>query len=48
MIDSAKNILKSLKADPVTCAGIASEIKNAPIHNSKNHKSMRNFKIRNK
>lgn len=30
MVASAKNILNSVKADPVTCAGIASEIKNAP------------------
>ena len=35
LINSAKNILKSLKADPVTCAGIASEIKNAPYILSK-------------
>ena len=26
----SKNILKSIKADPVTCAGISEEIKNAP------------------
>jgi len=31
LLDSAHDILKTLKADPVTCAGIASEIKNAPI-----------------
>ena len=30
LLDSAQYIIKSLKADPVTCAGIASEIKNAP------------------
>jgi hypothetical protein len=30
LLDSARYIIKSLKADPVTCAGIASEIKNAP------------------
>jgi len=30
IFDSASYIMKILKADPVTCAGIASEIKNAP------------------
>ncbi len=35
LINSAKNILKSVRADPVTCAGIASEIKNAPYILSK-------------
>ncbi len=30
LFESAKNILSSIKADPVTCAGISSEIKNAP------------------
>jgi glycine/serine hydroxymethyltransferase len=31
LLDAAQDILKTVKADPVTCAGIASEIKNAPI-----------------
>ncbi len=30
ILDNSKNILKTLKADPVTCAGISQEIKNAP------------------
>lgn len=30
ILDSAKNVINSLKADPVTCAGIATEIQNAP------------------
>jgi hypothetical protein len=30
ILESAKNILNGLKADPITCAGIATEIENAP------------------
>lgn len=30
LLESARNIIKTLSADPVTCAGINSEIKNAP------------------
>jgi hypothetical protein len=30
ILESAKNILSSLKADPITCAGISAEIENAP------------------
>jgi hypothetical protein len=36
IFDSAKNILNVVKADPITCAGIASEIENAPNILSKN------------
>jgi len=35
LINSAYNIIKSLKADPITCTGIASEIQNAPYTLSK-------------
>jgi hypothetical protein len=36
IFDSAKNILNVVKADPITCAGIASEIEYAPYILSKN------------
>ena len=39
LLDNSNYILKSLKADPVTCAGIAEEIKNAPEIISKTLKS---------
>ncbi|SCG84894.1 DegT/DnrJ/EryC1/StrS family aminotransferase [Methanobacterium congolense] len=39
LLDNSSYILKSLKADPVTCAGIAEEIKNAPEIISKTLKS---------
>ena len=35
IIESAKNILNTLKADPITCAGITKEIENAPYILSK-------------
>ncbi len=35
VLESAKNILRSLKADPITCAGIVSEIEKAPYVLSK-------------
>jgi hypothetical protein len=35
ILESAKNILSSLKADPITCSGIAAEINNAPYILSK-------------
>jgi hypothetical protein len=35
ILDSAKNILGSLRADPITCAGITAEIENAPYIISK-------------
>ncbi|KAF5088910.1 DegT/DnrJ/EryC1/StrS family aminotransferase [Methanobacterium aggregans] len=41
---SSNYILKSLKADPVTCAGIAEEIKNAPEIVSKTLKSCKILK----
>ncbi len=44
LFGSAKHILKVLKADPVTCAGIASEIKNAPHILSKTMESCRFLK----
>jgi hypothetical protein len=44
MIASAKNILNSVKADPVTCAGIASELKNAPYILSKTMEACRFLK----
>jgi len=39
LLDNSNYLLKSLKADPVTCAGIAEEIKNAPETISKTLKS---------
>jgi hypothetical protein len=44
IIASAKNILNSVKADRVTCAGIASEIKNAPYILSKTMEACRFLK----
>ena len=44
MIVSAKNILNSVKADRVTCSGIASEIKNAPYILSKTMEACRFLK----
>jgi hypothetical protein len=44
IIKSAKNILSSLKADPITCAGIASEIENAPYIISKTMETCRFLK----
>lgn len=44
ILDSSNYILKSLKADPVTCAGIAEEIKNAPEIISKTLKSCKILK----
>lgn len=32
ILNSAQNILKTLRADPITCAGISEEIKFAPLH----------------
>jgi len=39
-----KDVLNSLKADPVTCAGIASEIENAPMILSKTMESCKYLK----
>ena len=44
ILESAKNILSCVKADPVTCAGIASEIENAPHILSKTIEACRFFK----
>jgi DegT/DnrJ/EryC1/StrS aminotransferase family len=44
LLESAKNILSCVKTDPVTCAGIASEIKNAPYVLSKTIEACRFFK----
>ena len=44
ILESAKTILKSLKADPITCAGIASEIENAPHIISKTIETCRYLK----
>jgi hypothetical protein len=40
----SKDVLNSLKADPVTCAGIASEIENAPVILSKTMESCKYLK----
>ena len=45
LFESAKNILSSVMADPVTCAGIASEIKNAPQVLSKTMEACRFLKF---
>jgi hypothetical protein len=44
ILESAKNILSGLKADPVTCAGIAAEIENAPHIISKTIETCRYLK----
>jgi dTDP-4-amino-4,6-dideoxygalactose transaminase len=44
ILESAKNILNGLKADPITCAGIAVEIENAPHIISKTIETCRYLK----